>query len=65
MASQVDPDSVEPTFIEQPNADTALLRAARPVLKSLFAELENEPVCLILTDPTGLVLSRGGGNSSL
>lgn len=65
MASQVDPHSVEPTFIEQPNADTALLRAARPVLKSLFAELENEPVCLILTDPNGLVLSRGGGNSSL
>lgn len=64
-ASLVDTDHPDPTFVDTVDSDSLLLRAARPVLSSLSAELANEPVCLILTDSRGVVLSRGGGDNSL
>lgn len=65
QASLVDTDHPDPVFVAEPNRESPLLRAARPVLASLAAELANEPVCLILTDSNGVVLRRGGGDSSL
>ncbi|GAB6984403.1 sigma-54-dependent Fis family transcriptional regulator [Nocardioides pyridinolyticus] len=64
-ASLVDTDHPSPTFVDTVDSDSLLLRAARPVLAALSAELSNEPVCLILTDSRGVVLSRGGGDRSL
>lgn len=65
MASLVDADHPAPTFVDAVDSESLLVRAARPVLASLSAELANEPVCLILTDNNGVVLSRGGGDNSL
>lgn len=65
MASLVDADHPEPTFVDGLDSESLLVRAARPVLAALSAELSNEPVCLILTDNNGVVLSRGGGDNSL
>lgn len=64
LASRVDEDHPEPTFVES-SPESVLLRAARPVLASLSNELANEPACLILTDHNGVVLHRGGGDSQL
>lgn len=64
-ASSVDTDHPDPLFVETPDKDSLLLRAARPVLASLSNELANEPVCMILTDARGVVLTRGGGDNSL
>lgn len=62
--SLVDTDHPDPTFVERV-AESALERAARPVLASLSDELANEPACLILTDCNGVVLQRGGGDKTL
>jgi transcriptional regulator of acetoin/glycerol metabolism len=64
LASLVDADRPEPAFVERVD-ETVLVRAARPVLAALCAELANEPACLILTDAKGVVLQRGGGDKSL
>lgn len=64
LASLVDVDHPDPAFVERVQ-DSTLLRAARPVLASLSAELANEPACLILTDAHGVVLQRGGGDNTL
>lgn len=45
--------------------DSVLLRAAQPVLAAMSAEIENEPVSLLLTDAKGIVLTRDGGDGSL
>ncbi|RHW25017.1 Fis family transcriptional regulator [Nocardioides immobilis] len=63
--SLVDIDHPDPTFVDAIDRDSLLLRAARPVLSSLAAELANEPVCLILTDSHGVVLLRSGGDNAL
>ena len=57
----------EPTaaYVEQVPVDTVLTRAAYPVLSALSAEIDNEPVSLILTDASGTVLSRHGGDRGL
>jgi transcriptional regulator of acetoin/glycerol metabolism len=65
MASLVDTDHPQPAFVDAIDSECLLARAARPVLSALAAELVNEPVCLILTDSRGVVLLRGGGDSSL
>jgi transcriptional regulator of acetoin/glycerol metabolism len=64
LASLVDADHAQPAFFEHAD-ESVLLRAARPVLASLSAELANEPACLILTDANGVVLQRGGGDHAL
>ncbi|WP_217996908.1 sigma-54-dependent Fis family transcriptional regulator [Nocardioides jensenii] len=64
LASLVDTDHPDPAYVERVT-ESVLQRAARPVLASLSDELANEPVCLILTDAKGVVLDRGGGDSTL
>ncbi|MEJ7770442.1 MAG: GAF domain-containing protein [Geodermatophilaceae bacterium] len=51
-------DDIELSYIRDPDMDTPLTRAAEPVLRSLREQLDGQPVSIILTDPTGLVLSR-------
>ncbi|MGO4201713.1 sigma-54-dependent Fis family transcriptional regulator [Rhodococcus sp. TAF43] len=60
-----DVDRPAAEYVERPPVDTVLTRAARPVLAALAAEIENEPVSLILTDATGVVLWRRSGDRGL
>lgn len=63
--AKVDADRPAADYVEALPTDTVLTRAARPVLRALAAEIENEPVSLILTDGKGTVLSRYGGDRRL
>ncbi|AEF40609.1 sigma-54-dependent Fis family transcriptional regulator [Hoyosella subflava] len=60
-----DNDSPTADFVEERATDSVFLRAARPVLAAMSAEIENEPVSLILTDNKSTVLSRNGGDRGL
>ncbi|WP_228387785.1 MULTISPECIES: sigma-54-dependent Fis family transcriptional regulator [unclassified Nocardioides] len=64
-ASHVDADRPQPAYVDQGDPESVLLRAARPVLATLSSELADEPACLILTDPHGVVLDRSGGAPAL
>lgn len=48
-----------------PDLDTTLARAAEPVLRHLFEQLDGQPISVILTDSTGLVLRRLTGDGEL
>lgn len=61
----VDIDRPRAAYVQAWPTDTTLTRAAGPVIDALAAEIENEPVCLILTDAKGVVLDRRGGDSGL
>ncbi|MEE2030557.1 helix-turn-helix domain-containing protein [Rhodococcus sp. CC-R104] len=63
--ANVDIDRPSADFVDQVPADTVLTRAARHVLDEMAAEIENEPVALILTDANGTVLHRYAGDRSL
>jgi len=58
-------DQIELPYISDAEFDTPLARSAEPVLRSLREQLDGQPVSIILTDSTGLVLSRLSGNSDL
>ena len=51
-------DRVDLSYLRDPDLDTPLTRSALPVLRHLREHLEGQPVSIILTDPTGLVLTR-------
>ncbi|MGH3402160.1 MAG: GAF domain-containing protein [Streptosporangiaceae bacterium] len=51
-------DKIELAYIRDPNLDTPLTRSAMPVLRHLREHLEGQPISLILTDSSGVVLSR-------
>ena len=53
------------SYLGDPNLDTNLARAAEPVLRHLFEQLDGQPISVILTDATGLVLRRFTGDSDL
>jgi len=55
---KVHADQIDLPYICDPDIDTPLTRSAGPVLRSLHEQLDGQPVSIILTDPTGLVLSR-------
>ncbi|CAN5305679.1 helix-turn-helix domain-containing protein [soil metagenome] len=55
---RIDVEKVHPAFISHFNTETQLSRSAAPVLLQLADELANEPVSIILTDASGLVLQR-------
>ncbi len=63
--ANVDMDRPNAAYVEKLPADTVLARAARPVLAEMAAEIESEPVSLILTDATGTVLQRYTGDREL
>jgi len=51
-------DKIELAYVRDPNLDTPLTRSAMPVLRHLREHLEGQPISLILTDSSGVVLSR-------
>ena len=47
------------------DGDTPITRSANPVLRNLRLQLDDQPMSIILTDATGLVLSRQSGDDQL
>ncbi len=56
--SKVAADRIDLSYVRDPDLDTPLIRSAAPVLSSLRENLEGQPISIILTDPSGVVLSR-------
>jgi transcriptional regulator of acetoin/glycerol metabolism len=54
----VSADRIELSYIRDPDLDTPLTRSAMPVLRQLQENLDDQPVSAILTDASGVVLSR-------
>ena len=54
----VDVDHIDVPYLYDWDNTTPLLRSARPILDTLHEQLQDEPVSIILTDHTGLVLDR-------
>ena len=52
-------------FEQVPDPDTALVRAAMPIMDTLHGVLANEPVSIMLTDKDGLVLARKVSHAGL
>ncbi len=51
-------DRIELRYTRDPDPETALARHADPVLRQLHEQLDGQPISIILTDASGLVLSR-------
>ena len=58
-------DKIEMRFEPDMHLDTRLSRSAQPVLRSLSEQLQGQSVSVILTDQSGLVLSRLTGDGEL
>jgi len=56
--SNVAADRLDLQYVRDPNLDTPLTRSAEPVLRHLREQLDGQPLSIVLTDPTGVVLSR-------
>jgi transcriptional regulator of acetoin/glycerol metabolism len=63
---QVPADRIDvPYYSTDQNLDTPLIRGATPVLERLGDQLEGQPISMILTDQTGVVLSQHTGDTDL
>lgn len=62
---RVPADRIDLPYVRDQDLDTPLVRAAAPVLARLSEQLDGQPISLILTDPSGLVLSRQTGDADL
>jgi transcriptional regulator of acetoin/glycerol metabolism len=51
-------DHIDLRYIRDPDPETVLARSAEPVLRNLHEQLDGQPISIILTDASGLVLSR-------
>ena len=58
-------DRLDLSYLGQPDLETNLARAAEPVLQHLYEQLDGQPISIILTDATGLVLRRLTGDRDL
>jgi transcriptional regulator of acetoin/glycerol metabolism len=58
-------DHIDLSYSGDPDLDTSLTRSAMPVLRSLREHLETQPISVILTDASGVVLSRLAADSEL
>jgi sigma-54 dependent transcriptional regulator, acetoin dehydrogenase operon transcriptional activator AcoR len=63
--SNVAADRIELPYLHDPDLDTPLSRSALPVLRNLREHLDGQPISIILTDPTGLVLARMAADRDL
>jgi sigma-54 dependent transcriptional regulator, acetoin dehydrogenase operon transcriptional activator AcoR len=63
--SNVVADRLELQYVRDPDLDTPLTRSADPVLRHLREQLDGQPVSIVLTDPTGVVLSRMTADADL
>jgi transcriptional regulator of acetoin/glycerol metabolism len=62
---QVAANRLDLSYLGAPDLDTNLARAAEPVLRHLHEQLEGQPISIVLTDATGLVLRRFTGDHDL
>jgi sigma-54 dependent transcriptional regulator, acetoin dehydrogenase operon transcriptional activator AcoR len=51
-------DRIDLAYTGDPDLDTPLTRSALPILRHLREHLEGQPISVILTDATGVVLTR-------
>jgi sigma-54 dependent transcriptional regulator, acetoin dehydrogenase operon transcriptional activator AcoR len=58
-------DRIDLNYTGEPDLDTSLTRSAMPVLRTLREHLESQPISVILTDASGVVLSRLNTGSEL
>ena len=58
-------DRLDLSYLGAPDLDTMLARSAEPVLRHLHEQLDGQPISIILTDATGLVLRRLTGDRDL
>src|SRR5690242_5023892 len=58
-------DRIELSYLRDPDLDTPLSRSALPILRHLRENLDGQPISIILTDPTGVVLTRMTGDRDL
>ncbi|NUR96749.1 MAG: Fis family transcriptional regulator [Kribbellaceae bacterium] len=52
------PDKIQLPYVADPDLDLPLTRSAGPVLRKLHENLDGQPISVILTDRSGLVLQR-------
>jgi len=62
---QVAADRLDLSYLGAPDLETNLARAAEPVLRHLHEQLDGQPISIVLTDATGLVLRRLTGDRDL
>lgn len=55
---EVKPSCIDAPYLENPNLDSLLTRAALPILNRLHEQLADDPVSTMVTDRNGVVLSR-------
>ncbi len=58
-------DRIDLSYLGPPDLDSALARAAQPVLRHLHEQLAGQPISIVLTDANGLVLLRFTGDRDL
>src|SRR5512146_1608652 len=63
--SKVAADKLDPNFLRAPDLDGTLARSAAPVLRHLYQQLEGQPISIVLTDATGMILLRLTGDHDL
>ncbi|ROZ99202.1 sigma-54-dependent Fis family transcriptional regulator [Gordonia sp. OPL2] len=64
-AFNVHADRLELPFVREPNLESPLVSAARPIIRQLADDLSAEPVSIILTSSDGVVLSRATAHRPL
>ncbi len=62
---EVPADRIDLPYMGHPDLDTPLIHSAAPVLQRLSDQLDGQPISLILTDPTGVVLRQYSGDPDL
>ncbi len=63
--SKVAADRLDLSYLGAPDLDTMLARAAEPVLRNLHDQLDGQPISIVLTDSSGLILRRLTGDRDL
>ncbi|WP_410565191.1 sigma-54-dependent Fis family transcriptional regulator [Amycolatopsis sp. cmx-4-61] len=62
---RVEADRIDPLYLGDRNLDIPLMRGAEPVLHKLGEQFEGQPISLILTDASGVVLTQRTGDADL
>ncbi|MGW3967246.1 sigma-54-dependent Fis family transcriptional regulator [Amycolatopsis sp. NPDC005003] len=62
---QVEADRIDPLYLGDQNLDIPLMRGAEPVLHKLGEQFDGQPISLILTDASGVVLTQRTGDADL
>lgn len=65
QSNSVSPDHPEIPYLDDWDDESLLVRAAKPVLDDLERRLAGEPISVILTDQSGVILDRRVGGSRL